>query len=78
VPGSADSLASHGCNRLIRDGARLVETIDVILEEPGTQVRKMRTAADETSLRHTDEPTLDDQGRSLLGQLNNDREGWTT
>jgi DNA processing protein len=33
VPGPVDSLASRGCHRLIRDGAKLVETIDDILEE---------------------------------------------
>ena len=30
VPGPADSMASRGCHRLIRDGARLVETVDDI------------------------------------------------
>ena len=33
VPGPVDSLASCGCHRLIRDGARLVKTVDDILEE---------------------------------------------
>jgi DNA processing protein len=28
VPGPVDSLASRGCHRLIRDGARLLETVD--------------------------------------------------
>ena len=35
VPGPVDSLNSRGCHRLIRDGARLVETVDDILEELG-------------------------------------------
>src|SRR5262249_21364322 len=38
VPGPADSLPSRGCHRLIRDGARLVETVDDILEELGPLV----------------------------------------
>ena len=33
VPGPADSLTSQGCHRLIRDGAKLVETVDDIIEE---------------------------------------------
>ena len=40
VPGPVDSLASRGCHRLIRDGARLVETVDDILEELGPLIRR--------------------------------------
>jgi DNA processing protein len=35
VPGPVDSRASRGCHRLIRDGAKLVETADDVLEELG-------------------------------------------
>ena len=71
VPGPVDSLASRGCHRLIRDGARLVETVDDILEELGPLVREVRTAPDETPVRHPAELALTDQERSLLGQLDN-------
>ena len=71
VPGPVDSLASRGCHRLIRDGARLVETVDDILEELGPLVREVHTAPDETPVRHPAELCLSDQERSLLGQLDN-------
>ena len=38
VPGRVDSRMSHGCHRLIRDGAKLVETADDVLEELGPLV----------------------------------------
>ncbi|MBV8130342.1 MAG: DNA-processing protein DprA, partial [Planctomycetaceae bacterium] len=71
VLGPVDSLASRGCHRLIRDGARLVETVDDILEELGPLVREVHTAPDETPVRHPAELCLSDQERSLLGQLDN-------
>jgi DNA processing protein len=69
VPGPADSLASRGCHRLIRDGARLVETIDDILEELGPLVREVKPAADAVPVRHPAELTLSDPERALLGHL---------
>src|SRR5262249_21666330 len=38
VPGPVDSRLSHGCHALIKDGAKLVETIDDVLAEFGTVV----------------------------------------
>ena len=35
VPGRVDDRTSHGCHRLIRDGAKLVESADDVLEELG-------------------------------------------
>jgi DNA processing protein len=69
VPGPVDSLASRGCHRLIRDGARLVETVDDILDELSPLVREVRTAPEEPPVRHPAKRALSDQERSLLGQL---------
>jgi DNA processing protein len=69
VPGPADSMASRGCHRLIRDGARLVETVDDILEELGPLVQEVRTAPEEPPVRHPAELALSDLERSLLGHL---------
>jgi DNA processing protein len=36
VPGPIDSPVSRGCHRLLRDGAKLVESVDDVLEELGS------------------------------------------
>ena len=70
VPGPIDSLASRGCHALIRDGARLVETVDDILEELGPLARAVQAAEPEApAVRHPAELTLSDHERSLLGHL---------
>lgn len=69
VPGPVDSLSSRGCHRLLRDGAKLVETVDDILEELGPLVKEVRPAPDEPPVRHPAELALTDVERSLLGRL---------
>lgn len=70
VPGPVDSLASRGCHGLIRDGARLVETVDDILEELGPLVREVQARPEEPAIRHPAELSLSDQERALLSHLN--------
>jgi DNA processing protein len=69
VPGPVDSLASRGCHALIRDGAKLVETVDDILEELGPLVREVKAKAEEPAIRHPAELSLSDQERTILGKL---------
>ena len=69
VPGPVDSLPSRGCHYLIRDGARLVETVDDILEELGPLVREVKARPEEPAIRHPAELSLSDQERTLLGRL---------
>lgn len=69
VPGPVDSLASVGCHRLIRDGARLVETVDDILEELGPLVRDLRPTPEEPPVHRPAELSLSEQERSILGRL---------
>ncbi len=75
VPGPVDSLSSRGCHRLIRDGARLVETVDDVLEELGPLSREIRAAPDEPPVRHPAELALSDSERDLLGHLGDEPTG---
>ncbi len=75
VPGPVDSLPSRGCHRLIRDGARLVETVDDILEELGPLVREVRTSEDSVPVRKPAELALSDQERMILGHLDDSPRG---
>ena len=45
IPGSIHNVMARGCHRLIRQGAKLVETVDDILEEIGSQVGEWLRAA---------------------------------
>jgi DNA processing protein len=69
VPGPVDSISSRGCHHLIRDGARLVETVEDILEELGPLVREVTPVDGSTPVRHPAELRLNDQERAVLGIL---------
>jgi DNA processing protein len=59
VPGQADSMLSQGSNRLIKQGAKLIETADDILEEIGiVPLRGIKNNPVEKSLLNEDEIRL--------------------
>jgi DNA processing protein len=68
VPGPIDSRTSRGCHRLIRDGAKLVETVDDVLEEFGPLFEKVM-AADGREVSSPAELRLDDLERQVLAVL---------
>jgi DNA processing protein len=79
VPGPVDSLTSRGCHQLLRDGARLVQTVDDILEELAPHIRDRlppRDPAEPETTNAPEEPppgiaprTLNEQERSILAHL---------
>ena len=60
---------------MIRDGARLVETVDDIIEELGPLSHEIRADPGEPPVRHPAELALSDLERSLLGQLDDQPSG---
>ena len=70
VPGPVDSLASRGCHALIRDGARLVETVEDILEELAPKIKGARPTEGVAEVdRREALMKLSDQERTVLGTL---------
>jgi len=65
VPGPVDCRMSRGCHRLIRDGARLVESVDDVLDELGP-LFEATTAPSGHEVRVPAELRLDDLERRVL------------
>ena len=65
VPGPVDSRMSRGCHQLIRDGAKLVETIDDVLEELGPLMNPLQNDLGET-IHHPAELQLNEQETLIL------------
>jgi DNA processing protein len=68
VPGRVDSRASHGCHRLIRDGAKLVQCVDDVLEELGPLV-EAAPREDGREIRHLAELQLNEIEQQVLDAI---------
>jgi DNA processing protein len=68
VPGQVDSRTSHGCHQLLREGAKLVETVDDVLQELGPLVESA-PRADGRTIRHPAELQLNPQEQAVLDAI---------
>jgi DNA processing protein len=68
VPGNVDSRASRGCHQLIRDGARLVESADEVLEELGPLV-EAAPRGDGQVIHHPAELLLNELEQQVLAAI---------
>jgi DNA processing protein len=68
VPGRVDGRTARGCHRLIRDGAKLVETADDVLEELGPLVEAI-PRDDGQAVRHPAELLLNEMEQKVLSAV---------
>jgi DNA processing protein len=68
VPGRIDSRMSKGCHRLLRDGAKLVETAEDVLEELGPLVTPA-PSADGQAIHHPAELMLNELEQQVLAAI---------
>jgi len=69
LPGSIHNPLARGCHQLIRQGAKLVETIDDIVEELGPLAAVTESISTGTEEADDDTPALPDEQRQLLATL---------
>lgn len=71
VPGPIDAVYSHGCNRLIRSGAHLVESVDDILDDLGPLPFPVAKPAEaETApILHPAESRLNEREKKVLALI---------
>lgn len=72
VPGRVDSRTSHGCHQLIRDGAKLVESVDDVLEELGPLPAAVPRSDGQGEIHHPAELQLNEQEQAVLQAIGND------
>jgi DNA processing protein len=68
LPGNVDSRCSGGCHRLIRDGAKLIETADDVLEELGPLV-EATPREDGRVVHHPAELLLEETEQQVLALI---------
>jgi DNA processing protein len=68
MPGNVDSRCSRGCHRLIRDGAKLIETADDVLEELGPLVEAV-PRGDGQVIHHPAELMLNETEQQVLAAI---------
>ena len=71
VPGPADSRTSRGCHRLLREGAKLVESVEDVIEELGPLV-EAAPGEDGDVVHHPCELLLNDQEQAVLSAIQED------
>ena len=71
VPGRVDNRMSRGCHQLLRDGAKLVESIDDVLEELGPMATPTQVDG-ETVIRRPAELKLTDQESLVLNAISSE------
>jgi len=71
VPGRVDNRMAHGCHRLIRDGAKLVETADDVLEELGPLVAPAESASG-AEIHHPAELLLNEIEQAVLAAIDSE------
>ncbi len=71
VPGRIDNRLARGCHRLIRDGAKLVETVDDVLEELGPLIGPI-TKADGQEIRNPAELQLNELETAVLAAIDSE------
>jgi DNA processing protein len=68
VPGRVDNHLSQGCHRLIRDGVKLIESADDVLEDLGPLPQPVAQSAEQT-IHHPIEVTLNELERAVLQSI---------